>query len=157
MNEKPNETAKRLANSRGYSYPEWEYLAEKDPVFLEAYNRLSGLSLLHEGVPTEGKQLPAKYRELVAIADIGQARMWGVKPHMERAIRLGCTEQELLEALETALTPVGSPPFRRRSPSRCKSPTGNRPPPRKNGLPRKNKLNLSCARQRRFRAGVRLA
>jgi hypothetical protein len=35
-----------------------------------------------------------------------------VKPHMERALRLGCTEQELLEALETALTPVGSPPFR---------------------------------------------
>jgi hypothetical protein len=31
---------------------------------------------------------------------------------MERALRLGCTEQELLEALETALTPVGSPPFR---------------------------------------------
>lgn len=24
----------------------------------------------------------------------------------------GCTEQELLESLETALTPVGSPPFR---------------------------------------------
>jgi len=82
-------------------------------VFLEAYNRLSGLSLLHEGVPTEGKQLPAKYRELIAIAAmIGQARMWGVKPHMERALRLGCTEQQILEALETALTPVGSPPFR---------------------------------------------
>ncbi|MDB5810761.1 MAG: putative gamma-carboxymuconolactone decarboxylase subunit [Betaproteobacteria bacterium] len=113
MKEKPAEVAKRLAKTRGYSYPEWEYLAEKDPVFLDAYNRLSGLSLLHEGFPTEGKQLPAKYRELVAIAAmIGQSRMWGVKPHMERALRLGCTEQELLEALETALTPVGSPPFR---------------------------------------------
>jgi len=113
LKEKPAEVAKRLAKTRGYSYPEWEYLAEKDPVFLDAYNRLSGLSLLHEGFPTEGKQLPAKYRELVAIAAmIGQSRMWGVKPHMERALRLGCTEQELLEALETALTPVGSPPFR---------------------------------------------
>jgi len=113
VKEKPSQTAKRLAKSRGYSYPEWEYLAEKDPEFLAAYNRLSGLSLLHEGVSTEGKQLPAKYRELVAIAAmIGQSRMWGVKPHMERALRLGCTEQELLEALETALTPVGSPPFR---------------------------------------------
>ncbi len=113
MRENPAATATRLAKSRGYSYPEWEYLAEKDPVFLEAYNRLSGLSLLHEGVPTAGKQLPAKYRELIAIAAmIGQARMWGVKPHMERALRLGCTEQQILEALETALTPVGSPPFR---------------------------------------------
>ncbi len=113
MKEKPEQTAKRLAKARGYSYPEWEYLAEKDPEFLEAYNRLSGLSLLHQGVSTKGKQLPAKYRELVAIAAmIGQARMWGVKAHMERALRLGCTEQELLEALETALTPVGSPPFR---------------------------------------------
>ncbi len=30
---------------------------------------------------------------------------------MERAVRLGCTEQQILEALETALTPVGSAPF----------------------------------------------
>jgi AhpD family alkylhydroperoxidase len=111
--ETPDDTARRLAAARGYSYPEWEFLAEKDPIFLEAYNRLSGLGLLHAGVPTEGKALPAKYRELVAIgAMIGQARMWGVKAHMERALRLGCTEQELLEALEAALIPVGSPPFR---------------------------------------------
>ena len=68
MKGKPSKIAKHLAKTRGYSYPEWEYLAEKDPEFLEAYNRLSGLSLLHEGVSTEGKQLPAKYRELVAIA-----------------------------------------------------------------------------------------
>jgi alkylhydroperoxidase/carboxymuconolactone decarboxylase family protein YurZ len=113
VDEKPQQTAARLAAARGYSYPEWEYLAERDPVFLEAYNRLSGLGLLHDGVPTAGKQLPAKYRELVAIgAMIGQARMWGVKAHMERALRLGCTEQEILEALEAALIPVGSPPFR---------------------------------------------
>ena len=113
MAENPEETARRLAAARGYSYPEWEYLAERDPVFLEAYNRLSGLGLLHEGVPTEGKALAAKYRELVAIgAMIGQARMWGVKSHMERALRLGASEQEFLEALEAALIPVGSPPFR---------------------------------------------
>jgi AhpD family alkylhydroperoxidase len=111
--ETPDETARRLGAARGYSYPEWEYLAEKDPAFLEAYNRLSGLGLLHEGVSTEGKALPAKYREFVAIAAmIGQARMWGVKAHMERALRLGATEQEILEALEAALIPVGSPPFR---------------------------------------------
>jgi AhpD family alkylhydroperoxidase len=113
LKETPDQVAKRLAADRGYTYPEWEYLAEKDPVFLEAYNRLSGLSLLHEGVSTKGKQLPAKYRELIAIAAmIGQSRMWGVKAHMERALRVGCSEQEILEALETALTPVGSPPFR---------------------------------------------
>ena len=111
--EKPDDTARRLTEARGYHYPEWEYLAERDPVFLEAYNRLSGLGLLHEGVPREGKALAAKYRELVAIsAMIGQARMWGVKSHMERALRLGCSEQEILEALEAALIPVGSPPFR---------------------------------------------
>jgi AhpD family alkylhydroperoxidase len=113
MPEDPQETARRLGAARGYSYPEWEYLAERDPVFLDAYNLLSGLGLLHDGVAQEGKALPAKYRELVAIAAmIGQARMWGVKSHMERALRLGCTEQEILEALEAALIPVGSPPFR---------------------------------------------
>ena len=102
-----------MGAARGYSYPEWEYLVEKDPEFLEAYNRLSGLGLLHEGATTKKPALPAKYRELVAIAAmIGQARMWGVKPHMERALRLGCTEMEILEALEAALIPTGSPPFR---------------------------------------------
>ncbi len=107
------ERSKQLGAARGYSYPEWEYLVEKDPEFLEAYNRLSGLGLLHEGATTKKPALPAKYRELVAIAAmIGQARMWGVKPHMERALRLGCTEMEILEALEAALIPTGSPPFR---------------------------------------------
>jgi hypothetical protein len=57
MSETPQETAERLARDRGYTYPEWEYLAERDPVFLDAYNRLSGLGLLHAGVPLEGKQL----------------------------------------------------------------------------------------------------
>jgi AhpD family alkylhydroperoxidase len=113
MAESPAETAKRLTSARGYSYPEWEYLAERDPEFLEAYNRLSGLGLLHEGATEKKPALPAKYRELVAIAAmIGQSRMWGVKSHMERALRLGCTEQEILESLEAALIPVGSPPFR---------------------------------------------
>ncbi len=107
------ERANQLAASRGYTYPEWEYLAEKDREFLEAYNRLSGLGLLHEGATTKEPVLPAKYRELVAIAAmIGQARMWGVKAHMERALRVGCTEQEILEALEAALILTGSPPFR---------------------------------------------
>jgi alkylhydroperoxidase/carboxymuconolactone decarboxylase family protein YurZ len=113
VTEKPEETAARLKAARGYSYPEWEYLAERDPEFLEAYNRLSGLGLLHEGATTKKPALPAKYRELVAIgAMIGQSRMWGVKSHMERALRLGCSEQEILESLEAALIPVGSPPFR---------------------------------------------
>lgn len=113
MNQKPDEVADKLASDRGYSYPEWEFLAEKDPEFLDAYNRLSGLGLLHAGVSRDDKALPAKYRELVAIAAmIGQARMWGVKPHMERAIREGATEREILEALQAALIPVGSPPFR---------------------------------------------
>src|SRR5258708_13026551 len=98
VTEKPQQTAARLAAARGYSYPEWEYLAERDPVFLDAYNRLSGLGLLHDGVPTDDKQLPAKYRELVAIgAMIGQARMWGVSAHMEPSLPPACTAHTLLE------------------------------------------------------------
>lgn len=107
------ERARQLAASRGYTYPEWEYLLEKDPEFAEAYNRLSGLGLLHEGATSRRPALPAKYRELVALsAMIAQSRMWGVKSHMERALRLGCTEMEILEALEAMLIPTGSPPFR---------------------------------------------
>jgi len=99
----------RMTAARGYVYPEWEFAARQDPDFVEAYNRLYELGL------GEGRHVPAKVREFVAIALLAfrGADQAGLVAHMQRAIRLGATKEELLEILETCLVPGGAPTFHR--------------------------------------------
>ena len=99
----------RMKAARGYIYPEWEFAARQDPEFVETYNRIYELGL------GEGKHVSAKVREFVAIALLafrGQDKA-GLVAHMERAIRLGATREELFEVLETCLVPGGAPTFHR--------------------------------------------
>lgn len=99
----------RMKEARGYMYPEWEFAARQDPAFVEAYNRLYELGL------GEGKHVSAKVRSFVAIALLafrGVDRA-GLVAHMERAIRLGATRDELFEVLETCVVPGGAPTFHR--------------------------------------------
>ena len=51
-----------MKKERGYVLPQWEYVAEKDVDFAEAYNNLYNSAL------TDGKALSAKTRELIAVA-----------------------------------------------------------------------------------------
>ena len=99
----------RMKKARGYIYPEWEFAARQDPEFVEAYNRIYELGL------GEGKHVSAKVREFVAIALLAfrGADRAGLVTHMERAIRLGATREELFEVLETCLVPGGAPTFHR--------------------------------------------
>ena len=99
----------RMKAARGYIYPEWEFAARQDPEFVEAYNRLYELGL------GEGRHVPAKVREFVAIALLAfrGADQAGLVAHMKRAMRLGATKEELLEILETCLVPGGAPTFHR--------------------------------------------
>lgn len=99
----------RMKEARGYIYPEWEFAARQDPEFVETYNRMYELSL------GEGRHVPAKVREFVAIALLAfrGADRAGLVAHMERAIRLGATRDELFEVLETCLVPGGAPTFHR--------------------------------------------
>ena len=99
----------RMKAARGYIYPEWEFAARQDPDFVETYNRIYELGL------GEGKHVSAKVREFVAIALLafrGQDKA-GLVAHMERAMRLGATREELFEVLETCLVPGGAPTFHR--------------------------------------------
>jgi alkylhydroperoxidase/carboxymuconolactone decarboxylase family protein YurZ len=99
----------RMKAARGYIYPEWEFAARQDPEFVETYNRMYELGL------GEGKHVPAKVREFVAIALLafrGSDRP-ALVAHMERAMRLGATREELFEILETCLIPGGAPTFHR--------------------------------------------
>ena len=98
---------KSIQRVRGYLPEEWAYLAEKDPDFWDAYNTL------YEKVIVDGKALPAKIKELIVIGVLSYREVeQGVCNHAKRALRLGATRQELLEAVETVLVPGGSPALR---------------------------------------------
>ena len=99
----------RMKSARGYIYPEWEFAARQDPEFLETYNRIYELGL------GEGRHVSAKVREFVAIALLAfrGADRAGLVAHMQRAITLGATPEELFEVLETCLVPGGAPTFHR--------------------------------------------
>ncbi len=95
-----------MSKERGYMPPPWAYMAEKDLDFIEAYNNLYTRGL------TDGKALPIKTRELIAIALLAYRGLTdAVYEHAKRALRHGATKQELMEAVETTIIPGGAPTF----------------------------------------------
>ncbi|MBI4596085.1 MAG: carboxymuconolactone decarboxylase family protein [Candidatus Tectomicrobia bacterium] len=108
MKESREEKAERLINemkqARGYIYPAWEYLARQDPDFAELFQQF------YEPCFGDGKSLPAKYREFGPIALLAyKGNVEAVVQHMKRALRLGATKVELLDAVLTLLMPGGAP------------------------------------------------
>lgn len=96
----------RMKKDRGYIYPEWEFAARANPDFVEAYNNLYRLAL------GDGTALNAKTREFIAIGILAyRGEVGAVKAHILRALRLGATKQEILEAVETSLVPGGAPTY----------------------------------------------
>ncbi len=111
MEQQDNESKKAqlldgMAKERGYMHPSFLYLADKDLNFLAAYNALYGCAL------NEGKALPVKTREFIAMGILAYRGLAdGVFEHAKRAIQYGASEQELLEAFETMVIPGGTPTF----------------------------------------------
>ena len=96
----------KMKEERGYLPPVWAYMVEKDVDFMEAYNNL------YKRVLTDGKALPAKTREFIAIALLAyRGHDHAVYEHAKRAMRLGASRQELLEAIETTILAGGAPAF----------------------------------------------
>lgn len=83
---------------------DWEdYLAEKDPDFLEKF-----IDIAEDGFG-EGV-LSVKVKELIAIALLasrGEER--GAIAHIKRAIENGATVDEIREAIEVSMFPCGAP------------------------------------------------
>ncbi len=95
-----------MSKERGYMPAPWAYMAEKDIDFIEAYNNLYTRGL------TDGKALPIKTRELIAMALLAYRGLTdAVFEHGKRALKHGATKQELLEAVETMIIPGGAPTF----------------------------------------------
>ena len=104
--EKAEALIAKMKKDRGYIYPEWEFAARADPDFVEAYNTLYRAAL------NDGQALDAKTRELVALGILAYRRDTNaVKAHILRAMRLGATRQEILDAIETTIIPGGAPTF----------------------------------------------
>lgn len=93
-----------IKKERGYLPASWVYLAGKDIEFMEAYNTLYNKAL------TDGKALPVKTKELIAIALLAyRGSVDDVYEHGKRALKHGATMQELLEAIEILVIPGGAP------------------------------------------------
>ncbi len=90
--------------AKDYLPKHWAYAAEHDIDFFEAYMNLYNTGL------SDGKALPAKTRELITIGILAfRARESGVYDHIKRALKLGATRQEILEAVETSMIAGGAP------------------------------------------------
>jgi alkylhydroperoxidase/carboxymuconolactone decarboxylase family protein YurZ len=95
-----------MSAERGFLPKEWQYMADHDVDFLEAYNNV------WRAASNDGKALPIKIRELIFIAILchrGAER--AAYQHCKRALRNGATMLELLEAVETMLIAGGAPTF----------------------------------------------
>ena len=96
-----------MRKERGDMNPEWAYLVERDVDFMETYNKL------YEKALTGGRALPAKTKELITIGILAFRGLHdAVYVHAKRALELGATKQELMEAIETTIISGGAPTLR---------------------------------------------
>ena len=82
--------------NRGYWSKFWEDVLELDSNFFSTYSRFSS-------VPSKNNALSAKIREFIYIAiDASTTHLYlpGLKLHMENALALGATRDEIMEVLE---------------------------------------------------------
>lgn len=106
MTYKSKQLIEEMKKDRGYVYPEWDFVANMDPDFMKAYNDL------YKVASKEGKALSAKAKEFIMIGILSyRGARDGVKTHILRAIRLGATKVEILEAIEATLIPGGASTF----------------------------------------------
>jgi len=76
--------------------PLWDTLRAWDPEFLEGY-------LAFRSVPHRKGPLPPKYKELILIAiNASTTHLYapGVRRHIQNALRLGATPEEIMEAVQ---------------------------------------------------------
>lgn len=92
-----------VSESRGYSLPLHEVLAEHDPHVLEGYEAMMRALYLSK------RRLDSKTKEFVYVAvlvALGAAEEH-VRAHMEKAVREGATQDEVLEAVELVVPAAG--------------------------------------------------
>jgi len=103
MNEEAREAFKKA--SLGAENSAYEVIANLDPEYFE---HLKGLYV--DGTFGRDGALPRKTKELIMVGiTCAMLRPRGIRVHSERALNLGASPREVLEAMEVAAIPGGMP------------------------------------------------
>jgi alkylhydroperoxidase/carboxymuconolactone decarboxylase family protein YurZ len=102
LDDRARALADRMYEPRGYIH-EWHlYLAQRAPEVLDLWEQLTRTQ-------NRVSQLPPKYRECVYVGVLASRGEHEVaKNHMHKALDLGATEHELLDAVLAAFNPTGA-------------------------------------------------
>ena len=99
MDDKAAELIKRMESERGFGRLWRKQLAERDPEFMELFHN-AATHVFRDGA------LSRKMKEIICICtDALQFYEPGVRIHVRNALKLGATEEEIIEALEAAILP----------------------------------------------------
>jgi alkylhydroperoxidase/carboxymuconolactone decarboxylase family protein YurZ len=96
LDERRSRLKAEFTDTRGYWHPFWDGLLELDPELFEAYTNFSA-------VPWRTGVLEPWVKELVYCAfDSAATHLYvpGLKVHMQNALRLGATPEQVMEVLE---------------------------------------------------------
>ena len=96
VNQTKEQLKEEFIKNRGYWSKFWEDVLELDSNFFSTYSRFSS-------VPSKNNALSPKIREFIYIAiDASTTHLYlpGLKLHMENALTLGATRDEIMEVLE---------------------------------------------------------
>ena len=103
MTEDPKEAFKKVG--LGSANSAYDIIAKLDP---EYFDKLKGLYV--DGTFDRDGALPRKIKELIMIGICcALLRPRGIRLHSERALTLGATPKEVMEAIEVAAIPGGMP------------------------------------------------
>lgn len=99
MHDGGKELLERMRELRGYVLPAHEILAERDPDFLDGYDRM------FRAANSDASPLTADVRELIVMAlDIAVGvSPQAIRAHAEKAIAHGATEAQVLATVELAV------------------------------------------------------
>ena len=97
--DKAKELIQQMEKERGFGRLWRAQLAERDPEFTEIVHNVA-IHLFQDGA------LSRKMKEIICVCcDAMQFYEPGVRIHLRNAIKLGATEQEIIEALEVTFLP----------------------------------------------------
>lgn len=98
LNEYQEQLKAEFTENRGYWHTFWDEMLEMDPEIFSAYTDFSS-------VPWKTGTLEPKVKEFIYTAfDVAATHLYvpGLREHLRNAVRLGATQEELLEVMEIA-------------------------------------------------------
>lgn len=94
----------RMRELRGYVLPAHEVLAQRDPKFLDGYDRM------FRAANSDASPLPADVRELIVLAldIVAGVNPNAIRAHAEKAISHGASDAQVVAAVELAVIVLAS-------------------------------------------------